>query len=109
MIDLYSGLIIDFTVMSKYCAQCVVAKKKCRNSTKEFLAWYEKHQPVCQVNHIESSGAMKKTAAETMWSRSLSHDMLYTKMISDGDSKIKPILDRLSNEDLLNRCANCVI
>ena len=86
MIDLYSGFIIDSTVMSKYCTQCVLAKKKFGEATPEFSAWYEMHQVDCQINHTESSGAMEKAAAEIMWNRSLSHGMRYTKMVSDGDS-----------------------
>lgn len=86
VIDVMSGLVIDYNVMSKYCHKCVKAEKEFGVETAGFSEWYRDHEPTCPINHSESSGAMEKSAMELLWKRSESYGMRYTKVISDGDA-----------------------
>lgn len=87
VIDVITGLVIDFEVLSKYCRVCETQKRKTSEESDEFEAWYLTHQPLCQANYDGSSSAMETEAAERMWRRSEDMGFRYTSIISDGDSK----------------------
>ena len=58
------------------------------NMSKESEKWWEGHRDNCDVNYHGSSPAMEATGALRIWQRSVEkHNLRYTVVISDGDSK----------------------
>lgn len=88
-IDILTGLVIDFEVLSFYCHACVLkqsAKNEGKITVEEFDSWREMYTD-CAKNFRGSSKAMEQEAAKRMWARSVSRLQLrYTEMLSDGDS-----------------------
>ena len=81
VIDLLTGLPVDFEVLSNFCS-------KCATKTNSDPAWEEKHKPSCSKNNEGSSGSMEVECALRIWKRSIEeHSLRYTTMLSDGDSK----------------------
>ncbi|GFT66727.1 uncharacterized protein TNCV_1394951 [Trichonephila clavipes] len=87
VIDLLTGFVIDYEVMSKLCGECEQTKFALEEDSAEFRIWYEGHQDVCSATRVGSSGAMKVNAAVKLWERSESIGFRYTTLLSDGDSK----------------------
>lgn len=87
-IDLFTGLVIDFEVLSTYCHGCALkeaARHEGKVTEEEMESWREGHD--CAINFRGSSKAMEQEAAKRMWARSVSrHQLRYTQMLSDGDS-----------------------
>lgn len=85
-IDVLTGLVVDFIVLSLYCHTCTM--NKANKSEAEFDAWLTQHQTEgkCSINHDGSSKKMEQVAAEKMWARSIEKGLRYKKMLSDGDS-----------------------
>ncbi|KAL1276324.1 hypothetical protein QQF64_035947 [Cirrhinus molitorella] len=88
-IDVLTGLVIDFEVLSSYCHACALknnAKREGKITDREFESWREAHTD-CAKNFAGSSKAMEQEAAKRMWARSVSCPQVrYTEMLSDGDS-----------------------
>ncbi|CAN7944596.1 unnamed protein product, partial [Ixodes hexagonus] len=85
VIELETGLVLDFSVQSNYCHGCNLGPKKDSN---EYQAWAKSHEEVCQKNFEGSSNAMQVQAAGDIFSRSVEqHNMQYVTVLSDGDSK----------------------
>lgn len=88
VIDILTGLVVDFEILSKYCPDCTTAKRDLGERSAEFFFWYEGHKPECSENYVGSSNAMEVKAAEILWERSVKNcGMRYTSVLSDGDSK----------------------
>lgn len=87
VIDLISGYVVDFDVVTKFCQCCVTTATQLGEDSPEFHLWLEGHANHCSMNHTGSSGAMELTIAENIWKRSKTYGFRYTKMLSDGDSK----------------------
>ncbi|GFT52539.1 uncharacterized protein TNCV_14961 [Trichonephila clavipes] len=87
VIDMLTGYVVDFEVMSKVCRHCSVAKNKLGQSSAEFSIWYEGHKSECDINHLDSSTPMEMEAALTLWKRSTSLGFRYITVLSDGDCK----------------------
>jgi hypothetical protein len=87
-IDIFTGLVIDFEVLSSYCHGCALketARHEGKITEEEIESWREKHD--CAKNFQGSSKAMEQEAAKRMWARSIiRHQLRYTQMLSDGDS-----------------------
>ena len=95
VVEVVTGLVIDFTILSLYCQSCACAASRYRGrDIDNFKKWYEAHDD-CTANYTRSSNAMEKTAAEILWNNSLGkHNFRYTTMLSDGDSSTyKPVCD----------------
>ncbi|GFX50856.1 uncharacterized protein TNCV_2732101 [Trichonephila clavipes] len=73
--------------MSERYGECEQIKLALEEDSTEFRIWYEGHQDVCNATHVRSSGAMELNAAVKLWERSQSISILYTTLLSDGDSK----------------------
>ena len=88
VVEVVTGLVIDFAVLSLYCQSCSCASKRCGGKdTTGFQQWHEQHTD-CNCNYHGSSGGMEMAAAEILWERSVeSHRFRYTTMLSDGDSR----------------------
>lgn len=86
VIDCVTGLILDISVLSKYCHQCHFPPK---NKSSAFLeAWKEKHSLECQKNYDGSSPSMEVANAKCLWQRSIEKGkFIYKTMLSDGDAK----------------------
>ncbi|XDV25581.1 hypothetical protein PO909_029478 [Leuciscus waleckii] len=88
-IDILTGLVVDFEVLSSYCHACTLrecARRGGKITREEFESWKESHVD-CAKNFSGSSKAMEQEAAKRMWARSVSqHQLRYTEMLSDGDS-----------------------
>lgn len=87
VIDILTGYVIDFEVMSKVCRHCSQAKREFGESSAEYSIWYSGHESVCEINHTGSSGSMEMEAAMVLWKRSTSLGFRYTTLLSDGDCK----------------------
>ena len=88
-VDLLTGLVIDYEVLSSYCHACALkqnAKQQEHISEEELDSWREAHKD-CAKNFSGSSKAMEQESAKRMWARSVNrHQVRYTEMLSDGDS-----------------------
>ena len=83
VIDIITGLPIDYEVLSNFCLKCKVAESKEPSDE-----WKEKHATNCPRNFLGTSNAMEVECAKRLWGRSVQkHKFRYTAMISDGDSK----------------------
>lgn len=113
VIELDSGLVLDFSVASNYCHGCSIGPKESEDGHEE---WIETHKETCQKNFNGSSNAMEVEAAGTIFSRSKElHGMQYTTVLSDGDSKAFLHVSKLNlydkeitKEDCVNHVAKRV-
>ncbi|GFR62819.1 hypothetical protein ElyMa_000139900 [Elysia marginata] len=89
-IEIMTGLVIDFHVMSSHCQLCVTVGESLRNANKDkYDEWLQGHQASgrCTKNHDGTAGYMEICGAMAMWGRSLNHGMRYTTFVGDGDAK----------------------
>jgi hypothetical protein len=96
VIEIKTGLVIDFVVLSKLCFQCSMAKHN--YSGTDYDDWYQKHKADCDINFdpAMSSGSMEVESAKIMWLRSIElGNFRYIKMVSDGDAKTLSALHEL--------------
>jgi len=108
VIDLLTGLPIEFEVLSNYCSKCEAKSDSDQD-------WKEKHKVSCSRNYEGASGSMDVECALRIWKRSIEeHSLRYTTMLSDGDSKAYGAVcdvnvhgDRISieKEDCINHVA----
>ena len=87
VIDLITGFILDFEVVTKFCQACVKTASELGGHSPEFYFWWQGHADQCSISHTGSSGAMETTIAEIIWKRSENLGSRFLKMLSDGDSK----------------------
>lgn len=94
VIEMLTGLVIDYTIRSKYCVECELVGKKLKGDERE--QWQQLHQDHCDVNHTGSSGAMETEAAKIMWGRSVDlMDAQYTSILGDGDAAVISALNTM--------------
>nr|XP_042913580.1 uncharacterized protein LOC122273614 [Parasteatoda tepidariorum] len=114
IIDVLTGLVLDYEILSKYCQDCTVTASDLGAASAEFSIWQSAHQDECEKNFEGSSGSMEMHAAYVMWSRSVKEcGMRYTSILSDGDSKTYQFLLEnkvygditVSKEECLNHVA----
>ena len=87
VIEVLTGLVIDYVVCSKYCVECSLVGSKL--SGDDQVQWQELHKDSCDINHTGSSGSMETEAAKIMWARSLDlFDAKYTSILGDGDAAV---------------------
>ncbi|GFX43981.1 uncharacterized protein TNCV_4112601 [Trichonephila clavipes] len=87
VIDLLTGFVMDFEIMSKRCIECEHAKSGLGENSAEFHVWYEGHISSCAINHVRSSCAMEQEAAHKLWQRSEDNGFRYATPLSHGDAK----------------------
>lgn len=87
VVDLLTGFVIDYEVLSKYCQACEINKHKMGSTSAEFTTWHKAHKPNCQKNYEGSSPGMEVAAADRLWRRSEAIGFRYTTLLSDGDAK----------------------
>ena len=104
-IDVLTGYVVDYVVLSKYCHACKLQEAK-NLPEAELAAWREKHAANCCWNHHLSSKSMEQEAAKIMWQRSVEKfSFRYVEMLSDGDSvaykavcDIAPYVEKVINK-----------
>ena len=85
VIEVVTGLVLDYITMSNYCHGCELGPKP---TDPHYTEWEAAHQPDCQKDVTCSSGAMETKGATILWSRSIDlHKFRYIEMLSDGDAK----------------------
>lgn len=83
VIELFTGFVLDYVVLSNFCAAC---EQKPKENDPSYQTWVENHQ--CQKNTSKKAGEMEVEAALILFRRSLSkHNLRYTTVLSDGDSR----------------------
>ena len=83
VIDLLTGLPVDYEVLSNFCLKCKIAA-----SSPDSTVLDNKHAENCPKNFDGSANSMEVECARRMWRRSeQEHNLRYTVMLSDGDSK----------------------
>ena len=88
VIDVLTGLVVDYIVLSKFCHACTRKKVELGDTSKAYQEWYTNHKEECAINYEGSSNAMEPEAARRLWSRSeYKLGLRYTGFLSDGDSK----------------------
>lgn len=96
VIEVQTGLVLDYVVLSKYCHTCAVTTTELGADSPEFDIWFQGHKPDCSTNFHGSSAAMETKAAEILWKRSLDYNMRYRTIVSDGDSAVFSHLQSLN-------------
>ncbi|KAK8383944.1 hypothetical protein O3P69_016003 [Scylla paramamosain] len=91
MIDVYTGFIIDYEILSKFCLECTLKKNKLENKkiTEEtYNTWKTKHDAdgSCGSNYEGPSGGMEVEAARRLFARSRDLKFEYENLVSDGDA-----------------------
>ena len=83
VIELNTGLPIDYEVLSNFCIKCKIAE-----NGEPSDEWKAKHAKNCPKNFHGTSNAMEVECARRLWGRSIEKASLrYTTMLCDGDSK----------------------
>ena len=59
VIEVLTGLVIDYVVCSKYCVECTLVGSKL--SGDDQVQWQELHKDSCDINHTGSSGLTKSS------------------------------------------------
>ena len=106
-----SGLVLDYVVLSKYCAECTLVIDKLTG--KERKVWLDAHHVVCDCNHTGYSEAMETEVAKMSWKRSEEvGGFRYTGLVGDGDAAVMDALSTISpypvcKEECINHVAKC--
>lgn len=83
VIELLSGYVLDFVVLSNFCLGCEIGPKE---SDPAYQEWKDTH--ICQRNSSSKPGQMEVEAATILFERSLAkHGLRYRTMLCDGDSR----------------------
>ena len=94
VVEVDTGLVLDYTVASKYCHTCALKLSKWDEDSPQFQDWYRTHD--CCKDFDGSSNTMEVECVKRLWPRSVAvHNIRYTGMLDDGDSK-----DFLALQDL---------
>ena len=94
-IEVQTGLVIDYEVLSNYCHASALAENSLGKGTAALQAWKAAHT-ACDNNFDGSSKAMEAEAARRIWARSLEkYAFRYTTILSDGDASTFEALTQL--------------
>lgn len=110
VVEVYTGLVVDYEILSKYCHMCTYTSNELGSDSPEFHIWYEGHKGECNKNFDGTSGAMEVQIADILWKRSVKESACrYTTILSDGDAKVfKHLTDEkiydtpIEKEDCIN-------
>lgn len=96
VIDLSSGIVVDYKILSNYCNACASMKKK--KDEENFEQWRQTvHAETCQANFSGLSGAMEAETAVRIWGRSEEKGFRYLTFLSDGDSSAYKAVTNMNN------------
>lgn len=88
VIDVNTGLVLDYELLSKFCYACIMAEKNYGEGSDMYKTWYEEHfaSGTCNTNYDGSSKKMETEAASRLWERSVEETgFRYSTVLSDGD------------------------
>ena len=71
VIEIYTGFIVDYEIMCKYCFHCTVRKNQLKTkkiTQEEYNKWKAEHHGDCTVNYEGLSGGMEIEAARRLFS-----------------------------------------
>ena len=108
VIEMDTGMVIDFEVLSNFCQVCHAREKKKLPFTPE---WQQAHSPSCNKNYNGTASAMESEAACRLWRRSTTLGLRYTTFVGDGDSSTYKAVKDLNPYDvpvLKEECVNHV-
>lgn len=110
VIELTTGLVLDYDVANMYCHVCKINAKKIVSMTPaEMTDWFNKHQDTCEIrewcdelDHDAEEGIreiepkyLECFIAKKIWSRSVEkYGFRYTTLIHESDDKIHEELSR---------------
>ena len=86
-----TGKVVDYIVLSKYCAGCSYWEKQDKLSD-QYKDWKASHE--CDANFSGSAGAIEPNGALLLFKRSLDFHIRYMSLVSDGDSKTMSLLQQ---------------
>ena len=90
VISVDTGEVLDYEVLSNFCKTCQYYDSKKDEDFESYVKGMAAHMEAgnCSINYEGSSNAMEMEGASIMWNRSLEkHNLRYSFMVSDGDSK----------------------
>ncbi|KAL7648338.1 UNVERIFIED_CONTAM: hypothetical protein RMT77_000244 [Armadillidium vulgare] len=95
IVEVETGIILDYHILSKYCNTCIQHLKKEKNmSEEEKHTWKEEHKEKCSANYSgEKSSSMEGEIAEVLFARSVERGLRYTTILSDD---VSPTFNRLT-------------
>ncbi|KAL7635815.1 UNVERIFIED_CONTAM: hypothetical protein RMT77_013632 [Armadillidium vulgare] len=99
VVEVETGIILDYHILCKYCNICNQHIKKEKNlSEEEIKAWKEAHKPNCHANYdvTKSSSSMEGEIAEILFKRSVDRGLRYVTILSDEDSSTYKRLIKLN-------------
>ena len=111
VIELQTGLILDYEVLSKHCLSCNQHSTVLGKDSEEYKQWYDEHKEECCCNYNGSSNSMEVECAKRLWSRSVArHGMRYVSMLGDGDSKAYQAVQQMQpyGEDCVIQREECI-
>lgn len=83
VIKLFTGLVLEYVVLSNFCADCERAPDK---NDPAYHSW--KESPICQKNTDKKAGEMEVQAALILFEGSLKkYGLRYTTILCDGDCR----------------------
>jgi hypothetical protein len=103
VIELHSGLVVGFKVLSNYCHGCAIGPKP---GDDKYEGWKRDHR--CQRNYNGSANSMEVAAARDLFPKSLDFDLKYTTVLCDGDSKTIAALKDLDPYDVPITKEDCI-
>ncbi|GBM44255.1 hypothetical protein AVEN_23315-1 [Araneus ventricosus] len=71
VVDILTGIVIDYEILSKYCPECTTAKRDIGEHSADFSIWYKPHKPECSENYVGSSNFIEVKAVEILRKRSV--------------------------------------
>ncbi|KAG0437931.1 hypothetical protein HPB47_017219 [Ixodes persulcatus] len=81
-IELFTGFVLDYIVLSNFCAAC---ERRPKQNDLSHQAWKDGH--ICQKTTDKKAGEMEVEAGLILFKRSWQrHNLCYTTVLSDGDS-----------------------
>ena len=107
VIDLLTGLPVDYEVLSNFCLKCKIAASS--PGSTEVLD--NKHTENCPKDFEGSANSMEVECALRIWRRlEQKHNLRYTVMLSDGDSKAydSVVSDKPYGQDIAIEKEDCV-
>ncbi|CAN8008310.1 unnamed protein product, partial [Ixodes pacificus] len=82
-IELFTGFVLDYVVLSNFCAAC---ERWPKQNDPSYQAWKDGH--ICQKTTDKKAGDMEVEAGLILFQRSWQrHNLRYTTVLSDGDSR----------------------
>ncbi|GFX85490.1 uncharacterized protein TNCV_3716621 [Trichonephila clavipes] len=85
--DILTGLIIDYEILSKYCSECLTAKRDLGENSADFSIWYESHQSQNAAKIMRNLLMPWSLKLQKFYEKvPLKTVVRYVSLLSDGDA-----------------------